>query len=221
MPVTTRRTGLNVALSPASVERSTQPTGRIIAKHRRTKPANAPRAAAAMTLSVGLAVSGGAALSTDTAQAATASANTTRGNTSIYKKPALRFGDSGSAVRWIQVKLHVPQKTGWYGSATMKAVARFQRSVGVRGTGNMDQRTWTSMIWFSKHPRKVKSSSFHARVLREAAKLRGTPYRYGGTTPRGFDCSGYTGYVYKRAGDRKSTRLNSSHGYQSRMPSSA
>jgi cell wall-associated NlpC family hydrolase len=39
-------------------------------------------------------------------------------------------------------------------------------------------------------------------VLREAAKLKGTPYRYGGTTPRGFDCSGYTGYVYKKAGKK-------------------
>ncbi len=39
-------------------------------------------------------------------------------------------------------------------------------------------------------------------MLREAAKLKGRPYRYGGTTPRGFDCSGYTGYVYKKAGKK-------------------
>jgi cell wall-associated NlpC family hydrolase len=35
-----------------------------------------------------------------------------------------------------------------------------------------------------------------ARVLRVAASLAGRPYRYGGTGPGSFDCSGYTRYVF-------------------------
>jgi cell wall-associated NlpC family hydrolase len=38
-------------------------------------------------------------------------------------------------------------------------------------------------------------------VLAVAARYRGVPYRAGGTSPRtGFDCSGYTRYVFSRLG---------------------
>ena len=37
-------------------------------------------------------------------------------------------------------------------------------------------------------------------ITEEATKLIGVPYKFGGTDPSGFDCSGYTGYVYKQSG---------------------
>ena len=37
------------------------------------------------------------------------------------------------------------------------------------------------------------------RVIRTATSLLGTPYRFGGTTPAGFDCTGYIAYVFRNA----------------------
>jgi len=95
---------------------------------------------------------------------------------------------------------------GWYGSATRTAVANFQRRVGLPRTGTMTVNTWRSLFYAASHGLlhggTGSSSTFQARVLKEAAKLKGTPYRYGGTTTRGLDCSGYTGLVYKRAGKK-------------------
>ena len=38
------------------------------------------------------------------------------------------------------------------------------------------------------------------RICQFGAKYLGTPYRYGGSGPGGFDCSGFVGYVYKQHG---------------------
>jgi len=37
------------------------------------------------------------------------------------------------------------------------------------------------------------------RVIGIAASLLGTPYHFGGTTPAGFDCTGYVAYVFRHA----------------------
>ena len=38
------------------------------------------------------------------------------------------------------------------------------------------------------------------RIVKIAASKRGTPYAYGASGPRAFDCSGFTRWVYARAG---------------------
>lgn len=46
----------------------------------------------------------------------------------------------------------------------------------------------------------VTTSPVRNKVLDTAQQMLGTPYRPGGSSPRGFDCSGLVSYSYKHAG---------------------
>ncbi|GFH39810.1 C40 family peptidase [Lactococcus insecticola] len=46
---------------------------------------------------------------------------------------------------------------------------------------------------------KVAEKSAAEKITETAMRYQGVPYVYGGTTPTGFDCSGFTSYVYREA----------------------
>lgn len=46
----------------------------------------------------------------------------------------------------------------------------------------------------------VASAGGAAKLIANAKQFLGTPYKWGGTSPLGFDCSGFVQYVYKNAG---------------------
>lgn len=48
--------------------------------------------------------------------------------------------------------------------------------------------------------KKVQTPNNIQGILAEADKYRGVPYVFGGTTPSGFDCSGYVKYVFAKQG---------------------
>lgn len=50
------------------------------------------------------------------------------------------------------------------------------------------------------NPFKTEAAFSAKTLIAEAHKVIGTPYRAGGTTPKGFDCSGFVSYTYKKVG---------------------
>lgn len=55
-------------------------------------------------------------------------------------------------------------------------------------------------LTFFANPFKIEAAFSANKLIAEAHKVIGTPYRAGGTTPKGFDCSGFVGYTYKKVG---------------------
>ncbi|WP_251862466.1 SH3 domain-containing protein [Clostridium sp. Marseille-Q2269] len=50
-----------------------------------------------------------------------------------------------------------------------------------------------------REAQKKVAPSTHGNVVSYAMQFKGTPYVWGGTTPKGFDCSGFVQYVYRNA----------------------
>jgi len=108
----------------------------------------------------------------------------------------LYVGSRGQAVSTIQKNLQAlgyytyGSITGYYGSVTQQAVLKFQKAYGLTATGNVDSATNTQ-IWHAL----VKK-----RLVNNAFKFTGVPYKWGGTTPKGFDCSGFVYYMFNYEG---------------------
>jgi cell wall-associated NlpC family hydrolase len=125
--------------------------------------------------------------------------------------PLLQVGDEGKTVVYLQKQLknygyYTSKVDGIYGKITYNAVLLFQRKNELKVDGKAGKQTLSKLESgniVKNHPSKVKVSQLgqaHSNAIKLAKQLVGTPYVWGGTTPQGFDCSGFLKYIFKQQG---------------------
>ena len=117
---------------------------------------------------------------------------------------SFRKGDQGEDIIQIQNRLndlgYSVVADGEYGSATATAVRNFQADKGLESDGIVGPATYRAMLGRDIPVSRSGSTSMVRGLIQNAYQYIGTPYSYGGTSPGGFDCSGFVRYVFASYG---------------------
>ncbi|MCI6966999.1 NlpC/P60 family protein [bacterium] len=117
--------------------------------------------------------------------------------TAYAASPLLRRGSRGAEVKQLQGNLIYlgylnDVADGIFGAKTEAAVRRYQSRNGLSVDGIVGEKTRAKL---------AKEVLLLNRILSTAKSCLGLAYRTGGTSPQtGFDCSGFTQYVFAEAG---------------------
>ena len=118
---------------------------------------------------------------------------------------AYHQGDQGQEIAGIQAQLNalgynVGSADGDFGESTALAVVKFQNDRGLEDDGVIGTDTYRAIMGREIPVSRDGSSSLVRRIIQSSMRYQGVPYVFGGTSPSGFDCSGFTRYVFSQAG---------------------
>lgn len=123
---------------------------------------------------------------------------------SLASASAFVQGDEGQDIAMIQSKLsslgYQVSVDGDFGEQTTLAVQAFQRDHGLTDDGIVGAQTFRLLMGRDIPVSRDSSSTTVRRLIQTASRYMGVPYVFGGTTPNGFDCSGFTRFVFANYG---------------------
>ena len=145
-----------------------------------------------------------------------------------FASPTLAKDDTGDDVLILQKKLYligytITEFDGVFGNETEKAVLAFQQDQNITATGIVSNATWRALkdaepvagrslddiketvpayvsSSIAPYGKTFVNGDKGYAIIEIGKKYIGVPYVFGGTTPSGFDCSGFLQYVFREVG---------------------